>query len=246
MDKWRQHAGFNGKTLAKLVYKSASWVSGVQLGTLRCKWEDACALDAATGANGEIMQAWKDFVDKSAYPPFYDDFPREERTAVQLRAYEWRLVSGLLQTDDYARVILGGDERRMEGRKRRQEILFRPDPPLFHVLLDSSVLTRMVGSPKIMADQTRALVKMSHMPRIFIHISPQEVYHHGAAGAFIIATQADRSEMMYAGSMGGGSTLVLAEHLSEAHEAWDILRSEAMNAAESRAFMEEKGRAWNS
>ncbi|HEY7174844.1 MAG TPA: Scr1 family TA system antitoxin-like transcriptional regulator, partial [Micromonosporaceae bacterium] len=83
-----------------------------------------------------------------------------EADAVQLRYYNNLLVPGTLQTEAYARTILGHSgldsasiERRVAFRMRRRERVERSsDPPCF-VLLDESVLLRRIGEPMVMVDQ---------------------------------------------------------------------------------------------
>ncbi|PIM65725.1 transcriptional regulator, partial [Streptomyces sp. JV178] len=72
-----------------------------------------------------------------------------EQAALQIRAYEAQFVHGLLQTEAYARALLGAGnphasteatERRVALRMRRQELLTREQPPRLWVVMDETVL----------------------------------------------------------------------------------------------------------
>lgn len=52
-------------------------------------------------------------------------------------------------------------ERRVADRITRQHILRKAEPPTFHLLLDESILRRVVGSRSIMRDQLRKLAEVA-------------------------------------------------------------------------------------
>jgi hypothetical protein len=102
-----------------------------------------------------------------------------------LRLWQPLLVPGLLQTADYARAIYdtwravdeSGDlDADVAARLARQEILDRPAPPSFGVLIDESVLHRCIGTPKVMHDQLIHIAEMSERPRVTVQILPMRSY----------------------------------------------------------------------
>jgi hypothetical protein len=107
-------------------------------------------------------------------------------------------VPGLLQTEAYARALLGsstllgGDEveTHLITRMERQEILFREDPPHFTAVLDEQVLRRPVGGPEVMRDQLLHLAKVcAAQPRVRVQIVPISAgTYAGLNGPFVIAT----------------------------------------------------------
>ena len=105
-----------------------------------------------------------------------------ETEAARERSFELSWVHGLLQTPDYTRAVLAtvltghpADEveRLVELRRRRQEALRRRRPPLeLEVVLDESVLSRVVGSPDVMAEQLRYLREQSELPNVTVRVLP--------------------------------------------------------------------------
>ncbi|WP_327112558.1 helix-turn-helix domain-containing protein [Nocardia sp. NBC_01730] len=104
-----------------------------------------------------------------------------ERSARRLTSYAVQ-VPGLLQTDDYARALIGAFlydgsaeeiEQRVRVRRSRQVVVTRKASPVdLQLLLDESALHRMVGGPKVMAEQLRHLADVSTRPNVTLRIHP--------------------------------------------------------------------------
>jgi transcriptional regulator with XRE-family HTH domain len=127
-----------------------------------------------------------------------------ETEAVRVRSFEVTWVHGLLQVPDYTRAVLAellSDdrtpeevERLVELRRRRQEALTERRPPLqLEVVLDESVLSRVVGSPAVMAEQLRALRERSALPNVIVRVLPFSIgLHRAHAGPFQILEYPDQ------------------------------------------------------
>jgi transcriptional regulator with XRE-family HTH domain len=127
-----------------------------------------------------------------------------ETEAVRVRSFEVAWVHGLLQVPDYTRAVLAAllsehrtaaeVERLVELRLRRQEALVERTPPLqLEVVLDESVLSRVVGSPGVMAAQLRALRERSVLPNVTVRVLPFGVgLHRAHAGPFQILEYPDQ------------------------------------------------------
>lgn len=79
-----------------------------------------------------------------------------ETHATTLLWFEFRLIPGLLQHEQYAHAILR-DEQRVKSRLVRQKILTKQDAPVLVALIDESVLRRNVGGPAVMRAQLKYL-----------------------------------------------------------------------------------------
>ncbi|MBF6296902.1 helix-turn-helix domain-containing protein [Nocardia amamiensis] len=114
-------------------------------------------------------------------PDNFDNYVGLEAAAQQLISYQ-ELIPGLLQTEEYARTMMrnyvpeeseGDIARHVQLRMKRQSIIKRKTEPVtFHVVLHESALRRMVGSPRIMANQCRHLADASTWPNVVIRILP--------------------------------------------------------------------------
>jgi transcriptional regulator with XRE-family HTH domain len=121
-------------------------------------------------------------------------FATLEKIALSIREYSAMYVPGLLQTQDYARVVENlqftapdyysvrlereeipkNADDRVEMRLERQAVLEGDNPPRFHVILDDSVLRRRLPDPDVMNEQLNHLIEMSKRPNICIQVIPFE------------------------------------------------------------------------
>jgi hypothetical protein len=106
------------------------------------------------------------------------------------------VVTGLLQTEAYARHIIGSYSRvepvppgmvgRMVNvRMRRQQVLDR-DGLQISVVLDESVLQRRIGSDSVMYEQLQRLAKEAEKPNVSLQILPLNSQHSVFGESFVI------------------------------------------------------------
>jgi hypothetical protein len=82
-----------------------------------------------------------------------------EGSASYISTYQCQLVYGLFQTADYARAVLGVEQKEkldemVAARKERQRVLEREQPPVVWAVLDESALYRQIGSRDMMGSFT--------------------------------------------------------------------------------------------
>jgi transcriptional regulator with XRE-family HTH domain len=103
-----------------------------------------------------------------------------EQEATVIRHYGSMVVPGLVQTADYAQAVLEmlGEspavvELKRDGRqRRRQRVLYRPNPPEYRMVLDEAVLWRQVGGRVVMAAQLRTLLTIMAEAPLVIRVLP--------------------------------------------------------------------------
>ncbi|MFF5263607.1 Scr1 family TA system antitoxin-like transcriptional regulator [Actinomadura viridis] len=227
----REEAGLTRTELAALVTVSRSYVSQVESGNTRCRQDFAARLDKGLGTGTALFDAWNDLVRSTGYPRYFTDFSAAEKSAVMLRAYECRLVYGLLQVESYARVILRSDEA-VDGRMRRQSILTRDHPPALFVVLDETVLLREVGSPVVMREQLEYLCTVSTWENVTLQVAPI-AYHREARASFTIAAQEDRTEVVYLENATRGETSTAPDDLTSVSRTFSRLQANSLSASES-------------
>lgn len=124
-----------------------------------------------------------------------------ESTADVSIQYEPQLVPGLLQTEDYARAMIGRETYRSAAeidagvgiRIERQGALARRDCH-FVFYIHEHALQLVVGSPAVMYEQMVALVLTGALPNVDVHIVPASAGERSALGeAFgLFEFEADR------------------------------------------------------
>ncbi len=189
----------------------------------------------------------------SEYDDIVGDFDRYlgyEGSAAGLRQYENRVVSGLLQTADYARESIRAVkryedpddlERRVEVRLKRQEALTRtPDPLALWVVLDEAVLRRMVGGPEVMRAQLTHLGKVARLPNVTIQILPFERGAHPATdGPFTIVEFPEEADpdVVYIDDAAGNLYLEKPRDLRRHTSVFNHLLSAAATPQESASML---------
>jgi transcriptional regulator with XRE-family HTH domain len=131
-------------------------------------------------------------------PEGFDVYIGLEEAASQLSAYQPELVPGLLQTEQYARVVIQADnlgvdaeeiDRRVHVRIARQALVRRQTaPPQLTVALNEAILRRPVGGTPVMAAQLDSLAAAAGLPNVALRVVPFTAgLHHGVmSGPFVI------------------------------------------------------------
>lgn len=120
---------------------------------------------------------------KDLWTPEFYRYVGYEASAARVMKVESQLVPGLLQTKEYAEAVMQAlapvsppdapdIQRRVEARLRRQEELFGKPRPKMAFVLDEAVVRRVMGGPRVMADQLRHLQEMASSPDLTIQIVP--------------------------------------------------------------------------
>jgi hypothetical protein len=183
------------------------------------------------------------------YPRWFLDWVVAEREAVTLRMWQVELVPGLLQTREYARALFKAwqhavtdDEldELVNARVERQNILEKADPPELWVVLDESVLLRLIGSAKIMHGQMERLhFEMDSRAAVTIQVVPAGIgAHAGLLGAFAIASGDGSPDTLYVDTAVQGQTVIETALVRKAASVFDRLRSEALPQRASRDLIE--------
>jgi len=112
-----------------------------------------------------------------------------EESASLIRAYQPQVVPGLLQTEAYVRAITAASfpsekeddsKRRVALRLARQDLLNRPAPPEYWVVLEETVLRRPIGGRDVMRGQIERLIEMAARPNITVQVLPFSAGWHPA------------------------------------------------------------------
>ena len=137
---------------------------------------------------------WEEFAD--SLPEDYQQFIGLEHEAASIAIWHVDVVAGLLQTEAYARHIIGSYSRvepvppGMIGRlvtvrMRRQQVLNREGLQL-SVVLDESVLRRRIGDDPVMYEQLQRLAREADRPNLTLRILPLGAQHTVFGESFVI------------------------------------------------------------
>jgi transcriptional regulator with XRE-family HTH domain len=205
------------------------------------RWAKATGADLATLADyAERARSPRNWFAKWA-----EDY---EQRATLIRWFEPLLVPGLLQTESYARAIVGwkpesaNAEANLADRLARQSVLDRAE---LRVILLESLLDREVGNAEIMAEQIDHVLALGSRPTVTLHILPDtpEVAG-GLGGPFAIATEGASDIAAYTGSSVEGSVFTHTDLVAKAVRVFDGLRADALPWSQTRDILTKAGEAW--
>lgn len=125
---------------------------------------------------------WRSYSD--VVPETFDLRIGLEDAASHLSWYASELVPGLLQTRDYARILIrtafpeASDdeiEHQVDTRIARQALLTRVTAaPIVKVACDEAILRRTIGGEEVMARQLQRLIEVTACPNVSIRVVPFE------------------------------------------------------------------------
>jgi transcriptional regulator with XRE-family HTH domain len=243
----RQEANLTQRQLAKRIKYSDSMVNMVEQAKRPPSKQFAELCDKALELNGTMARLYAATTWNRA-PEYLRPWLEEEEGATGLRNWEPMVVPGLLQTQAYAREILGSwpgitseelDER-LTNRMQRQAILHRDKPPVFQVILDEDVIRHPIGNAEIMREQLSYLLEIADHPQVTIQIVPYEARPHcGLSGGFIIAERNGHAYAAYADAQPVGRTFDDRRLMAELIRRYDAMRAEAVPFKQSLRLIEE-------
>jgi hypothetical protein len=181
-------------------------------------------------------------------PPGFRDWPEIENKSSRFSEWSPGVVTGMLQTDGYARALLEtypgvtGEivAARLASRMERQRrVLMRvDDPPAAYYVIDHAALYRLVGSPETMAAQMEHMATVAAMPNVTMQVLPA-VAHPATQSGFLIADGAAYTEHVV-----GGLVFTEPETVTLLERLFDTLRAECYRASESAAIIRRAGALW--
>jgi len=242
--------GWSLREFAERTGLNPGHVSRIETGKRPPTANVATACDAAfPERKGWFTEYYEELRGWSEVPAAFRDWSELEQQATRLCDWWPSIISGLLQTEDYARAIIAAAvptpteqtaAARLASRMERQRrILARDDPPRAWFVIDELSLHRLVGSPEIMALQLRRLREVAGMPRATVQVLPAIVHNANASG-FIIADEA----AAYAEHVAGGFVYTDEQTVSTMELRFDTLRGECYRVSESAALLERMCEQW--
>ncbi|MEV0264735.1 helix-turn-helix transcriptional regulator [Streptomyces sp. NPDC050617] len=173
--------GLTLREVAPVIRASVSKISRLERGESPPRERDVKDLARHYGADPEKMQEldsllrlthddawWQLYADVT--PSFLRRLIGLEGAAQKISTYENYVVPGLLQTRDYARVLVEAAmpsadaatvERRVELKMGRKALLQHDQRPRVVALLDEGILMRPVGGPRVMWEQLTYLRRLA-------------------------------------------------------------------------------------
>ncbi len=186
---------------------------------------------------------------QSELPEQYTTYIGFEGEARSVWNYESLYIPGLLQTEDYARAVIGAGlpgarrediEPRVEVRMQRQDVLRNDNPLELWGIVDEAALQRQVGGPAVMQAQLGHLLEAAKLPNITFQVIPFSVgAHAGMPGSFVFMqfTEATIPDVIYLDSMAGDLFLEAEADVRRYRLAFEHLRAVAVSPDASKSLV---------
>lgn len=257
--KLRELRGLKSEQAAQMLGWSPSNLSKAETAARKPSKADVSAMLDLYGCDdklrNDLMKLTEDLTRRGWWVDYTDviepSFAELEEEAAELRTYQRDNVPGLLQIDEYALALIkeasiGSKDRaeigrRLTARGKRRERLYREDAPVFHAVIEESVLRTPIGGRDVQNRQLQALLDASQQPNIKIQVMPLEVWQHpGHEGSFMImGFGATSFGVIYVeGAMGHSGYLEDAQKLERSRLAFARISEAALTESGSKALIE--------
>lgn len=258
--KARETAGLKQAEVAAAMDWSPSKLIRIEGGQVGISTNDLRALLAFYGVKDQgRLNALLELAKSARGPSFYDPFAEVlkpgfkeylayESSASTIRQYYPLLVSGLLQTEEYARTILEqgfgivgqqADEL-WAVRQHRQEIHDRDNPPDMIFIVDEAAIRRQVGGPRVMRHQLERLRDYGSADHITLRVLPFTAgATPGLMGNFILLEFVDSSlrDLVHIENINSTTLSDRVELIAAHAERFAQLEAVALSPEESDDFL---------
>ncbi|MEU6629096.1 helix-turn-helix transcriptional regulator [Streptomyces parvus] len=201
----RVQRGWTQEQEGKEIGYSAAAISAMETCAQPASDAMLVELQRVHGKGTRIFETARQYMRLERLPEQFKDYALLEEAALSLQLFAANVVHGLFQTEAYARALIGGghpplSEARVEElvqlRMARTALFHRDPMPMIEIIIDESVLRRVIGNQEIMREQLLHLVGCARRRNVTLLVLPLDAGKYGE----------------YAGDRGSMSLLETPEH----------------------------------
>ncbi|MER5561115.1 MULTISPECIES: helix-turn-helix transcriptional regulator [unclassified Streptomyces] len=250
--KLRVRKGWTQEQLGKQIGFSAAAVSAMETLAQPASDDMLVELERVLGDGLEIFEDARVPVRLEKYPVQFQDYALLEQTAVVLRLYSTLVIHGLFQTEEYARALIGGGypplpeqrvEELVEARMARRALFDRTPVALIEVVLEESVLRRVIGGADVMRGQMRHLAECARRRNVTLQVLPMECglsgEHAGDRGGMTLAETPDHDHLVYLEPQDESLLITDPAKVSTYAQRYAKIRAQALDPRTSLGLIEE-------
>jgi transcriptional regulator with XRE-family HTH domain len=243
---WRADAGVGRDALAKEAGYDYEYVKSMENGRRRPTLRLLQIADQVCGAGGKLVAA-QEYLKPEPFPARSQEFMALEAEAINLSCYEPLLMPGLLQTEDYARALIGGscppldDEtvaERVTARLRRQEALNRRIGVLYSFVVNEAALRTEVGGREVMRAQLMHLLEVGCLRNVLVQVLPIGRCNGVAlAGPIVLLESPEHDVLAYVEGPEASVMHTSPDKVSSLSQRHAVIRMHALSIEESAEFI---------
>lgn len=247
--RYREAAELTQKQLGAVINYTGSLVGQIETARKLPTAEFSERVDVALGTGG-LLSRLLGLVLRSQLPAWFQQIAELEARATEICTFHTHLVHGLLQTEAYARAVLGSMDRsnledRTAVRLARQRIMDKDEPPVLWAILGEAVLHQEIGGLETMRGQLAHLLTSEKDPRVNIQVLPYRAgAHAGLQGPFDLFNFPGDPAIVYTEGYGTGHPTANPATVRDCSLRYDHLQAAALSIKDSaeliRDVMEER------
>ncbi|MEW1679878.1 helix-turn-helix transcriptional regulator [Streptomyces sp. NPDC093594] len=238
----REAHGLKQSQLGEIIFCTGSLVGQIET-TKKVPTRDFSErVDAALGTDG-LFSRLIGLVLRSQLPTWFQPYAEMEAKAAYISTYQAQLVYGLLQTEEYARAVLGVDHHSepddmVAARMERQRVLHRDQPPALWVILSEGALLLQIGGRDVMRRQLGHLLGFLDSPWVNIQVLPfARGQHTGMMGTFTLLRFDKDPDLFYTDGYDQGHMTANPQVIKERSVGYARLQASALSPEDSAALI---------
>ncbi|MFH8606669.1 helix-turn-helix domain-containing protein [Streptomyces sp. NPDC018029] len=248
LKRWREAAGFRVAEFGEAIGYGEDLIRKIERGARIPRPEYLDKVEEVVDARG-LVSAMKKEMREARYPKRVRALAKLEQRAVELGMYSNHNIHGLLQTEEYARALLGTRrpaytdealERLVAARLARRSVFERSPAPEFSFVQEEVTLRRPIGGTMALRRQLERLLELGELRHVEIQVMPTSCSDHpGMGGRIQVLKFGDGTAMGRTGDEFAGRPVSDPRQLRILELRYGIIRAQALSPRESRAFIEQ-------
>lgn len=259
--KLRERVDLSATTAAKTMGLTQSRVSNIEMGrygvsadrvrmfarTYRCS--DAALVDALAAMTTTRTRNWWDEY-RDRLPAAILDLAEVEHYATRLLSAQFTHLPGLLQTIDYARLVIDQAipkltppelEHLVSHRMKRQEVLYSDEPTPVVSVIHEAALRMQFGGPQVMHRQLQHLVEMNEREHVTLLVLPFSAGVFPGTGQTVVYAEGSVPQLdtVQLDTEHGSEFIYSAAELERYRAFMQQITTVALDAGSSRDFLHE-------
>jgi len=242
----RKAAGLSAEQLGALTNLTGSAVGAYERGERRPGPKFSVVADELLDGRGALTRLYEWMcLYAPLNPDWFESLLDAERKAKRIRVYQPQTIAGLLQTEDYARLLftrarvsIDEAEQYLATRIKRRDVLSGPTAPHYWAVMDEAVFLRLACHPDVARGQIEHLLEVAELPHMMIEILPISSGLHACTnGGFVLLAIPEVGECAYIEGPGAGHLTTEMDDVVEVERRYDLVRAETLSRAESIEYM---------
>ncbi|MFE2500340.1 helix-turn-helix transcriptional regulator [Streptomyces sp. G9] len=242
----RVQRGWTQEQQGKEIGYSAAAISAMETCAQPASDAMLVELQRVHGKGTRIFETARQYMRMERLPEQFKDYALLEEAALSLQLFVTNVVHGLFQTEAYARALIGGGhpplpdarvEELVQLRMARKALFDRDPLPMIEIIIDESVLRRVIGSEEIMREQLLHLVACAQRRNVTLLVLPLNAGKYGeyagAHGEMNLLETSEHEHLVYLEPQDESLLISAPAKVSTYAQRYAKIRSQALGPRES-------------